>query len=127
MKKIVKVFALFLLLTGLTQTVYAVNKDFEPKDGAIRGRVIDNTKQALPGACVYIDGLQTGDISDVNGFYSIKNLEPGNYKIVVSYVGYDPYTVELMVDEGQVTEYDIILNEITTTIQNTKQKKNIKN
>ena len=110
MKKILSVFVSFLLFTGLSNEIHAEGKDPEPKVGSICGRVIDNTKQALPGACVYIDGLQTGDISDVNGFYSIKNIKPGNYKVVVSYVGYDPYTIELTVTEGKTTESDIVLN-----------------
>ena len=111
MKKIIKVFLSVLLFTGFSNTVQAENKHSEPKVGSICGRVIDNTKQALPGACVHIDGLQTGDISDINGFYSIKNLKPGNYKVVVSYVGYDPYTMELIVKEGKATEKDIVLTE----------------
>ena len=111
MKKFIKVFLSVLLFTGFSNAVLAENRDPEPKVGSICGRVIDNTKQALPGACVYIDGLQTEDVSDINGFYSIKNLKPGNYKVVVSYVGYDPYTIELIVKEGKATEYDIVLTE----------------
>lgn len=111
MKKFIHVFLSVLLLTGFSNAVLAENRDPEPKVGSIRGRVIDNTKQVLPGAYVYIDGLQTGDVSDVNGFYSIRNLKPGNYKVVVSYVGYNPYIMELIVKEGKATEHDIELTE----------------
>lgn len=111
MKKFIKVFLSVLLFTGFSNAILAENRDPEPKVGSICGRVIDNTKQALPGAYVYIDGLQTGDVSDISGFYSIKNLKPGNYKVVVSYVGYDPYTMELIVKEGKATEHDIVLTE----------------
>lgn len=111
MKKFIHVFLSVLLLTGFSNAVLAENRDPEPKVGSIRGRVIDNSKQVLPGAYVYIDGLQTGDVSDVNGFYSIRNLKPGNYKVVVSYVGYNPYIMELIVKEGKATEHDIELTE----------------
>ena len=111
MKKILSVFVSLLLFTGLSNEIHAEGKDPEPKVGSICGRVIDNTKQVLPGAYVYIDGLQTGDVSDVNGFYSIRNLKPGNYKVVVSYVGYNPYIMELIVKEGKATEHDIELTE----------------
>ena len=96
MKKFIKVFLSVLLFTGFSNTVLAENRDPEPKVGSICGRVIDNTKQALPGACVYIYGLQTGDVSDINGFYSIKNLKPGNYKLVVSYVGLFPWDMDFL-------------------------------
>lgn len=111
MKSLIKAVATLLLCVGFSQPANATSRESEPKDGIISGRVIDNTKQALPGACVYIDGLQTGDISDVNGFFSIKNLKPGNYKVTVSYIGYQPFTMDLLVSEGKVTERDIVLTE----------------
>jgi len=84
MNKCVKAALSLLLFAGFSLTVSA-ERVTEPREGIISGRVIDNTKQALPGAYVSIEGLKTGDISDVNGFYSIKNLKPGKYKVKVSY------------------------------------------
>lgn len=83
----------------------------DPRVGIISGRVVDDSKQALPGAYICIDSLKTGDVSDVNGFYSIKNLKPGTYKVTASYIGYDPYTITLVVADGKVTENDITLSE----------------
>ena len=57
MKKFIKVFLSVLLFTGFSNAVLAENRDPVPKVGSICGRVIDNTKQALPGACVYIDEI----------------------------------------------------------------------
>ena len=111
MKTMLKTILSLLLLLGFNQAIYAESKDPEPKNGAISGRVIDNSQQALPGACVYIEGTQTGDISDVNGFYSIRNLKPGTYKVTVSYVGYEPYIMDLVVPEGKTVENNIILSE----------------
>lgn len=111
MGKIIQVILSVLLFAGFGNAAMAENKESELKTGAICGRVIDNSKQGLPGACVYVDGLQTADVSDVNGFYSIRNLKPGHYKVVVSYIGYDPYTMELIVREGVTTEHDIELTE----------------
>ena len=89
MGKIIQVILSVLLFAGFGNAAMAENKESELKTGAICGRVIDNSKQGLPGACVYVDGLQTADVSDVNGFYSIRNLKPGHYKVIVSYIGYD--------------------------------------
>ena len=37
---------------------------------------------------LYIEKLHTGVTSDVNGFYTFPNLDPGTYTVKVSYVGY---------------------------------------
>ena len=83
----------------------------ETKQGAIRGRIVDNTQQTLPGATVYIESLHTGAISDVNGFYTLANLAAGTYRVKVSYVGYSPAEFTITVPEGKTVERDVTLNE----------------
>ena len=60
---------------------------------------------------MYIESLHTGAISDLDGYYSIPNIHPGKYQVVVSYVGFAPDTTDMVVAEGKVTESDIVLNE----------------
>ena len=110
MKKTLFQFVLILCFTGLCTRVHASGVP-EPKAGSISGRVIDNTNQSLPGASVYIESLQTGAISDLDGYYSIPNIRPGQYEVVVSYVGFAPDTTDIVVAEGKITENDIVLNE----------------
>lgn len=81
------------------------------RQGAIRGRVIDDGEHVLPGASVYIENLKTGVISDVDGFYTLQNLKPGTYTIKVTYVGYAPIEMEVTVTEGKTLEKNIILRE----------------
>ena len=77
----------------------------------LRGRIIDSDKQTLPGASIYIEKLQMGVTSDVNGFYTLSNLNPGTYTIKVTYVGYTPVEMKLTIPEGKTLEKDVILNE----------------
>ena len=81
------------------------------KQGAIRGRIIDNTKQILPGATIYIEKLHTGVVSDINGFYTLSNLAPGTYTVKISYVGYSPVEMTITIPEGKTVEKDVTLNE----------------
>jgi len=83
----------------------------ETKQGAIRGRIIDNAQQTLPGATIYIESLHTGAISDVNGFYTLANLAAGTYRVKVSYVGYSPAEFTITIPEGKTVERDVTLNE----------------
>lgn len=81
------------------------------KQGTVRGRIIDASKQTLPGATIYIEKLRTGVTSDVNGFYTLPNLVPGTYTVKVSYVGYTPVEMKVTIPEGKTLEKDVTLNE----------------
>ena len=68
MKHIVKVFTLLFLFVTVGSTAKADEKVNVVKQGTVRGRIIDATKQTLPGASIYIEKLHAGVTSDVNGF-----------------------------------------------------------
>ena len=100
-----------LLTAGICGNAFAGNNETVVKQGAIRGRVIDNGKQTLPGASIFIENLKTGVISDVNGFYTLPNLKPGTYTVKVTYVGYSPIEMNITVPEGKTLEKDIVMSE----------------
>ena len=111
MKQIKRVFLSLLILLTAGLPVLADENVNETKQGAIRGRIIDNAQQTLPGATIYIESLHTGAISDVNGFYTLANLAAGTYRVKVSYVGYSPAEFTITVPEGKTVERDVTLNE----------------
>ncbi|MBQ8769639.1 MAG: TonB-dependent receptor [Bacteroides sp.] len=111
MKKIVRAVSLMLLLTGFSGNAVADENGVLPRNGAIHGRVIDNEKQTLPGATIYIEDLKTGVVSDINGFYTLPNLKPGTYTVRVTYVGYETMVMKMTVGDGKTTEKDIVMSE----------------
>ena len=50
MKKVVRAVSLMLLMAGVCGNAFAEENENIVRQGAIRGRVIDNGKQILPGA-----------------------------------------------------------------------------
>ncbi len=63
--------------------------------GKIIGNVSDaNTKDALIGANVIIEGSYMGAATDVNGDYYIINIPPGTYNIKVQMMGYQLYLIK---------------------------------
>ena len=111
MKRVLKLVSSILLLSVMGGHLYADEKANVVKQGTIRGRIIDTSKQTLPGASIYIENLKTGVISDVNGFYTFANLNPGTYTVKVTYVGYAPVEMKITIPEGKTLERDVILNE----------------
>ena len=99
MKKIVKVCLLAVLMAGGNSYIWADEDVNVVKQSTICGRIVDASKQILPGASVYIEKIQAGVTSDVNGFYTFANLNPGTYTVKVTYVGYSPVELQIVVPE----------------------------
>ena len=95
---------LFLLLSGV---VLAQN-------GNISGTIKDvNTGEALIGANVVVKGTTTGDVTDLNGKFTISGLDDGNYVIRVSFVGYLPQEQSVTVTGGSSSAVNFSLEEGT--------------
>lgn len=82
--------------------------------GSIRGKLTDSeTGEPLPFVNIVVeaDGRQvTGTSTDFDGKFTISPLDPGNYDIKVSFVGYKPRMEKgVRVQADKITPYDIKL------------------
>lgn len=81
---------------------------FAQNHATIFGKVIDNTlDEPLPFANIVLyhetDTVSVdGTITDENGIFVLKDLESGNYKIKINYLGYRPVNKVCMVDRKSV-------------------------
>ena len=91
-------FTVFLLLSGMMQAEAAnlgLNAiEYTRAAIDVSGKVVDESGQGIPGATVKVKGSNTGSITDVNGKFTIKNINETAI-LVVSYVGYDSYEVKV--------------------------------
>lgn len=60
---------------------------------AVKGTVVDENGEPVIGASVRVEGQEGGVITDLDGNYVI-NVPKGGAKVTVSYIGYEPQTVE---------------------------------
>ena len=60
--------------------------------GKIEGYVKDVKGLPLIGATVFIEDTTTGASANLDGFYSIENVEVGSYNLVASYLGFQSQT-----------------------------------
>lgn len=69
------------------------------QNGTVTGTILDKefNNEPLPFANIVIKGTKQGTSTDENGKYSI-SLKPGNYTIVIGYLGYEtkeiPFTIK---------------------------------
>lgn len=61
--------------------------------------------------------LMKGEVSDSSGYFFIKDIEPGRYKLVASFTGYSSYESELLVVSGKRQQLEIFLQEAQRVLE----------
>src|SRR6185295_7278434 len=70
---------------------------------SLRGSVRDANGLPMAGASVILDGTKRGTVTDASGNYELK-VAPGNYTLIISYVGVVTQRKQITVSGGAVTE-----------------------
>jgi hypothetical protein len=71
---------------------------------SLRGYVFSTDNEPLQNASVRVFNLQTGTQTNVFGQYEL-NLEKGYHRLSVSFLGYLPQTIELVIDSNTVYNF----------------------
>jgi outer membrane receptor protein involved in Fe transport len=99
---------LLLILTSLS---------FSATTGKIAGVITDSESgDPLVGVNVVIEGVLLGAATDVDGYYTILNVPPGNHTVTASFIGYANYTVtEARVNIDQTTTINVEMQPTVVT------------
>ncbi len=74
----------------------------------IRGFILDEESgEPLPVANVIVKGTNRGGATNLDGFFTIPNMDPGKYTLHVSYLGYNSREVEIELKEGSIETFRI--------------------
>ena len=103
------------------------------QSGIISGFISDSSSaEALIGANVILQETGQGMATDINGYYIIQDITPGDYVLMVSYVGFKLKKEKLKISDGQSIKLDIFLSEdvveltqIEVTAEQIQRKSNI--
>ena len=94
---------IFIFFLAISSVVFAQTK-------SITGTINDAFGQPLPGVNILLKGTTIGVTSDMDGNYTLANLENGDFTIEVSYVGFKTFTKLITIQNENVT-VDVALNE----------------
>lgn len=84
----------------------------------VRGKVIDEHGQPLPGASVFVEDSKERTTTNERGEFYLQNVND-NAKIIIAYVGYQPIeraarrdlgTIQMQVSTGKLEEVEITFN-----------------
>lgn len=80
------------------------------QQGKIKGFVYDKaTGEPVLFTSVYLKGTSLGAATDVNGYYLISNIPPGEYTLMVTYLGYDTLKVAVSVAAKALVAQNLFL------------------
>ena len=95
---------LYLILSGCLCTATKA-QDI----GRIVGQVKDETGEGMPGVNVWIEAVEGGSATDINGRFQIENLSTGSYVLRITYLSYETQEISLRVRAGETTEVSVDL------------------
>ncbi len=96
--------------------------------GEVRGIVYDKeTGEPIIYTPVYIKETMVGKATDINGFYAINKIKPGQYTLKCYSIGYDTVSIKITIKEGNIINQNLYLKKASTqlnevTISGEKQK-----
>ena len=93
----------------------------------LQGQVTDHSGDPLVGATVYLNNLKKGTSTNSEGNYQFVGLSPNNYKVVVSFIGFE--TQLQQINLTSTTNYlnftmrakDVVLEGLVVTAQKREQ------
>jgi TonB-dependent receptor len=100
-RSIFSVLGIFLLL--------GFSSHAQERKGGISGHVTDVNHDALVGARVEVQPNGYAVTTDAQGAFTISDLAPGKYTLSVSYVGFKPFSKDVTVASGSMTNADAAL------------------
>ncbi len=88
------------------------------QNGLIKGKVFNKvSNEPVPFSSIIIQGTTTGTTSDENGVYEIKNLQPGQYNLEATFVGFEKLVIyEIQVTNARTAFVDFALMEASKTL-----------
>ncbi len=92
------------LLTGFVFMLLCLSMNAQ----VVSGRVIDQDGNAIVGANAILKNTFSGDQTRTDGYFTITNVEAGNYTLVVSYIGYEAVEKKIEVT-GEDVFFEITL------------------
>jgi hypothetical protein len=91
--------------------------------GTVRGNIFDaDTGEPIISGTVRLAGTDIGTTTDLDGFFALGSVPVGDYRLVVTYIGYDSLSVNVLIKKNginyqrlELTEGGVALSEVTVS------------
>lgn len=106
MRKILVILSLLLGLTSFAQ------------NATVRGFVYDkNSGEPIIFCNIVIKGTNIGSSTDVNGMYTIAKIKPGDYTLIITYLGYNTLEENITLKNGEILTKNFEINQSSLQLE----------
>jgi iron complex outermembrane receptor protein len=102
-----------LCLLFLSVIAFAQN---ESEEGRIKGTITTGENKPAVSATVRIKGAKKAALTNNEGAFTIENIQPGNYSLEISSIGFEPLEKEVTVIAGSSANFSLQLSEMQTQL-----------
>ncbi len=121
------------IILALILTISATSA-IAQKTGTVKGFIYnEETGEPEIFTNVYLEGTTFGSATDVNGYYSITKIPPGDYKLTVKSLGFETISESITVEGGRIVnkkltlkKSQINLKEFEVSAEKQEAKTNVK-
>ncbi|MDF1698780.1 MAG: TonB-dependent receptor [Saprospiraceae bacterium] len=87
------------------------------QNALIRGNVYDKESgEPVSFANVYLEGTSKGTNTNLDGFYTLTDIVPGNYTVIATFIGYDTARVEVKLTKNDIEYTSLYISESSVNI-----------
>ncbi|MGD8780052.1 MAG: carboxypeptidase-like regulatory domain-containing protein, partial [Ignavibacteria bacterium] len=117
--KVIRLKLILKLIFTCTLVVVSFNQtSLAQGTGKIAGRVIEATSGSeLAGANIMLVGTSLGVSVDQQGNYTISKVQPGDYQIKASFLGYKEQVIDVSVEANRTVQVNFSLQETATELE----------
>lgn len=97
----------FALLFCATTSLWA--GIIEGSYGHIKGKITTSDQKPAEGVTILIRNANRNTVADNEGFFEIRNIQPGKYMLTISLVGFKDQEEEIIIEKNQTTSVQVQL------------------
>jgi iron complex outermembrane receptor protein len=76
--------------------------------GQLKGRIIDENQQPLPGVNINLEGTVLGAATNLDGFFIIRNIPASSYTVSISSIGYQTVKMPVRIESNLTLDLETI-------------------
>ena len=110
------IYTFILILSFLSCSCFTA--DVFAQNGTIRGFVFEQeTGEPVIFTNVYLKGTTHGAATDVNGYFAITQIPPGDYLLLVTYLGFDSLKMDVSIGQNEIITQNLYLTPASYMLQ----------